>query len=143
MANLDQRDKPAPLNDASAAEDERRRYRRYAADVGVRFRELNPAVDHEPMHQGISLNISQGGMFIKTNCFFRLGTILDVEVDVLAQNNQLCVLQMTGRVAWISFEESHPGMGIEFKDITEETRQALLAHAYRGELQAVSPPTKD
>ena len=85
------------------------------------------------------MNISHTGMFIKTNCFFRLGTLLELQVDVLTPENELRELHMLGRVVWISLEDSLPGMGVEFKDIDEETQRALLAHTYRGDLQFLGP----
>lgn len=91
------------------------------------------------MHCGQTLNICHAGLFIKTNCFFRLGTLLDLYVDVLTPDNELRGLRITARVAWISFEDSLPGMGVEFKDLDDENRRMLLAHTYRGDLQFLGP----
>ncbi len=135
------RPKPSEVDDvnASAEAEERRRHRRYDAGVNIRFRDLQPTCPNEAYHLGQTMNICHSGMFIKANCFYRLGTLLDMHVDILTPENELRVLKLIGRVAWISFEESLPGMGVEFRDLDEETRRALLAHTYRGELQFLGP----
>ena len=143
MKKMEQKANAGPSPDASGQTDERRRYRRYTATVDVWFRELRPAGRDESMHLGESLNISHGGMFIKTNCFYRLGTMLQLKVDVLGADNEVRQLDIIGRVGWISFEESLPGMGVEFKDIDDEIRQALLAHTYRGELQVLGGESEE
>ena len=134
MKKIEQSNQSDAVPETPAQTDERRRYSRYTSAVDVWFRELRPGGRDESMHLGESLNISHGGMFIKTNCFYRLGTVLQLKVDVLAADDEVRQLDIVGRVGWISFEESLPGMGIEFKDIDDEIRQALLAHTYRGEL---------
>ena len=133
----------ASCPDAAASAENRRQYGRYAAEVGVRFRELRPVPDDEPMHVGQTLNISRGGLFVKTTHLYHLGTLLELNVEVLTSYNRARELSMTGSVAWVSFEKTQPGMGVEFRNIDEETRQALLAHAYRGELQFLGSDPDD
>lgn len=129
--------------DAAASAENRRQHHRYAAEVDVRFRELRPISDDEPMHVGQTLNISHSGLFIRTTHFYRLSTLLELNVTVLASDNKVRELTMTGTVAWVSFEEAQPGMGVEFRNIDEEARQTLLAHTYSGELQFLGPDPDD
>ena len=143
MKNMRPEDRHDVSPETSADALERRRHRRYDAAVEVRFRELCPVTDRECMHIGQTMNICRTGMFIKTNCFYRLGTLLELQVDVLTPDNQLHELKLTGRVAWISFEDALPGMGVEFKDLDEETARALLAHIYRDDLQFHGPDSTD
>ncbi len=95
------------------------------------------------MHIGRTLNISRGGMFVKTTHLYHLSTLLELNVAVLTSDNRARELTMTGAVIWVSFDEAQPGMGVEFRDIDEEIRQALLAHAYRGELQSLGSEPDD
>ena len=139
MDKIPSQNKRDASKEASAQAEERRRYRRYDAAVDVRFRELRPMGEDDPLHRGQTMNISHTGLFIKTNCFFRLGTLLELHVDVLTPENELRELAITAQVAWISFEDSLPGMGVEFKDIDDELRRVLLAHAYRNDLEFLGP----
>jgi len=143
MEKIRPEDNMASCPDAAASAENRRQYRRYAAEVSVRFRELRPASNDEPMHIGQTLNISRGGLFVKTTHLYSLSTLLELNVAVLTSDTRVRNLTMTAAVIWVSFDEAQPGMGVEFRDIDEETRQALLAHAYRGELQSLRSDPDD
>ena len=139
MDKIPSQNKRDASEEASAQAEERRRHRRYDAAVDVRFRELRPTGEDDPLHCGQTMNISHTGLFIKTNCFFRLGTLLELHVDVLTPENELRELAITAQVAWISFEDSLPGMGVEFKHLDDELRRVILAHVYRSDLKFLGP----
>jgi uncharacterized protein (TIGR02266 family) len=82
----------------------------------------------EGMKIGHTLDISEGGMFLKTSDFFTVGEKLDIDFEVPGQK---ATLKATGKVAWATTHIQRdakpdlPGCGIEFIQISDETLASL------------------
>jgi len=73
--------------------------------------------------------IGGGGLFIESAQPLPPGTLLNVEFVLPDRPGEW--LRVTGRVAWVCERPDqyhfHPGMGIKFEEITEETRDRIMA----------------
>jgi uncharacterized protein (TIGR02266 family) len=85
-------------------------------------------VDMESDHNfftGFSSDISEGGIFIATVNILALGS----EVELSLQLPKGGKIAVRGKVRWIREPEadqrSVPGMGIQFSDLTAESRMAI------------------
>ncbi len=82
--------------------------------MGVQYEAL------DLFHSNTILNISKGGMFIKTDRPHPLGTVLLLEFTLPGRKESIHV---TGKVVWThkptqtSISSYEPGMGIKFLDI--------------------------
>lgn len=78
-------------------------------------------------YTGFTEDISEGGLFLATHNLLPMGT----EIDLSFQLPDESIVNILGRVRWVreprSWEdqETQPGMGIQFEDVTPETRDAI------------------
>ncbi len=102
---------PEPL--PATARTERRRHLRYACTGTVRLREWN----HEVWVDARVNEISMGGCYVETMSPFRLGTALEVELEIAEQK---VLLEGVVRNA-----QPNAGMGIEFTRIQPREAEKL------------------
>lgn len=82
----------------------------------------------EGMKIGHTLDISEGGMFLKTRDFFTVGEAVDIEFEIPGMKS---TLKAKGRVAWATpqvqrdMKPDLPGCGIEFTKIDSQTLEQL------------------
>lgn len=98
---------------------ERRRHARFPLSVGVTYQ-----YGMESFSEYI-LNLSPGGLFIRTNRLLERGTTITLGFTIPSIDHHF---NMNGRVAWIKNrknEQGFQGMGIEFLDVTEENAKQL------------------
>ncbi len=75
---------------------------------------------------GLTENISRGGVFIATHRIFPIGTEFDLFLKVEGRE-----MNIHSKVKWVRektpylAEEVHPGMGLEFMGLDEESRAAI------------------
>ena len=80
------------------------------------------------MKIGHTLDISEGGMFLKTSDFFTVGEKLVIELEIPGIKG---TLKAKGKVAWATpaiqrdARPDLPGCGVEFTEISEETLTIL------------------
>lgn len=83
------------------------------------------------MKIGHTLDISEAGMFLKTNDFFSVGEEIDIEFEVPSLKE---TLKAKGKVAWAAptmqkdLKPDLPGCGIEFTQIDKETLAKLNSY---------------
>lgn len=72
-----------------------------------------------------SLDLSEGGAFLRSDLLFEVGEELHLDIPLGAGQS----LTATGRVAWVTRGTSGAaaGMGIAFTRLPEETRRSLAA----------------
>ena len=76
------------------------------------------------LHAAISFDstdLSHGGAFLRSELFFEVGEVLELEIQVSPGAH----LAVRGRVVRVSRAEQAPGMGIEFVDLAGHSREAL------------------
>jgi uncharacterized protein (TIGR02266 family) len=111
--------------------DEKRKFKRYASDLPVRFGDL-----HAPpgeAQEGMALNICRGGIFIKTKTPLRAGTDIQLYVRIVSPFGQEQTIEAEAKVMWASETAAEPGMGVSFTKIDRHSQYAMLACAFRGE----------
>ena len=71
-----------------------------------------------------SANINEGGMFIETDTPAEIGTLVQLHFRLPGLQEPL---QVSGRVAWVNEEKEEEGigMGIEFQDLSLDTREQI------------------
>ena len=106
--------------------DEKRREHRIPVRIPVSMSTIETFLDSEIM------NLSKGGIFVKADITFPLGTEIELEFTLPRTKKPI---QATGVVVWsrtkggeksASFPEHEPGMGIQFKDIKMKELEILL-----------------
>ena len=101
-----------------------RQHPRAAVSIDVRYQ-----TEGGEMMESRTTGIGGGGLFIESAHPFPPGTLLNVEF-VLPDGPRKW-LRVTGRVAWVCERPDqyhfHPGMGIKFEEIAEETRERIMA----------------
>jgi uncharacterized protein (TIGR02266 family) len=114
------------------AEDERRRQPRYTLNLTVAlFGDNN-------FYLGVSENISEGGLFVRTHNVLAAGTRIKLEFTLPTSNKPVSTL---GVVRWVRSPDavrkefnnfgsvddvdSKPGMGIEFEGLASEAAEAI------------------
>jgi uncharacterized protein (TIGR02266 family) len=111
--------------------DDRRKYKRYPSDLPVRFRDLRTA-QTEP-GEGLALNVSRGGIFIRTQTPLRPGTDIQLHVRIVTPFGEEQELEAEAKVVWANENPGEQGMGIAFTKIDRHSQYAMLACAFRGE----------
>lgn len=85
-------------------------------------------VDYESQNTYLydySENLSQGGIFIQTDNPLKIGELIDLKFSIPDIEK---VFQIKGEVRWVEHQGNKQipkGMGIEFKDLTEDDRELL------------------
>jgi len=106
----------------SYAGQNRRRFARRPISMQVKYRSL------DSFFSDYAINISHGGIFIKTRRPLPRGSEVEIEFELpeLART-----LKTSGRVVRVIFpgedEEEPAGMGIEFKPLTDEDKALIDA----------------
>lgn len=79
---------------------------------------------------GIVSNISKDGIFVKCSDQYDAGTRVELQFKLKGLNTPACV---NGQVVWTACDrpdnisDLEPGMGIQFIDLPEETKNAIVA----------------
>lgn len=92
---------------------ERRQFERFAARIEVRF---GHASDAARAFRAYSLNLSVGGLCLRTQKRYELGELLRLELDVQSES-----FLLKGVVAWVR----DGAIGVRFEDVGEEDRERL------------------
>ncbi len=108
----------------------RRRYRRLALDIEVKWRLKRDGKGGEVKAYFVrTKNIAQHGLFLKTDKRFGLGKELDLEFLLPTITHPIDIV---GRVAWIAHKEMnptyYPGIGVRIIKITPEDKKELIAY---------------
>lgn len=109
---------------------ERRKYKRYPADLTARFKPL-PEDAGDPL-EGIVMKISRGGLFVRTEQPFRPGSELHLVVRIITPFGEEQDLEADAKVMWVNESGPDSGMGLSFTKIDRHTQYAMLACTYRG-----------
>jgi uncharacterized protein (TIGR02266 family) len=99
-------------------EQRRPRADRYAIKVPVDYSSV------DAFFTDFSANLNGGGMFVETESAAEPGQVVQLQFKLPGREDPL---RVSARVAWVSDgkAESPPGMGVEFQDLSEETREAI------------------
>jgi type IV pilus assembly protein PilZ len=101
-------------------ESSKREHPRKTLRITIRYFQWN-----EP-HDAIALEIGGGGIFVESNAPLPEGSMLTLRV-VLPPGRSFTVLGRVVRTVQGSWARArHPGMGIQFVDLSAEDRRALL-----------------
>lgn len=111
--------------------DEKRKFKRYAADLPVRFGDIRSP--QGPSGEGLALNISRGGIFIHTKTPLRPGTDIQLHIRITTPFGEEQTIEAEAKVMWATETASEPGMGVSFTKIDRHSQYAMLASAFRGE----------
>jgi Tfp pilus assembly protein PilZ len=103
----------------------RRRFKRLPIDIKV---ELKSKYNKTPASYKVDiLNLSGVGAFIFGCDKFRLGDAVVLKMKLPPKNEEL---ELEARVVWLPDKQIqphfHPGMGVEFYNISTQTQQKLL-----------------
>jgi len=107
----------------------RRQSERIEAKLKVRFRKLQVDPRRGTPRLGETLDISEGGVFVRTPFPSPIGSLLEFSIQVPGRKGSIDVI---GKVIWIR-SGNEGGMGIEFYKIDPEERKELIRRALRGE----------
>ena len=111
--------------------EDRRKYKRYSSDLQARFRKLDD--DAAALQEGQVLNVSRGGVFLRTQSPFPVGTEILLLVNIVTPLGEERELESHAKVMWSGQNPGEEGMGLCFTKIDRHTQFAMLACAYRGE----------
>lgn len=98
---------------SSSSGADRRRDARVAARIEVRFNEVSDAAK---ALRAYSLNFSAGGLCLKTQRAYAIGTPLRLSLTVEGE-----AFDLLGVVAWVR----GPAIGVRFQDVTPPERERL------------------
>ena len=97
--------------------------KRLKAEIQVRFGSPDGA-----LLSGFSIDISTGGLYLRTNFQLKIGDILILRFTLLGQDKEI---SCPSRVAWVNNQENPcnpelpPGVGLQFVDIPFEDAKAI------------------
>lgn len=107
--------------DGMSGMEEKRRYKRFEKRLNVVWK------DREFSAEGITHDISVGGVFIITQHVFPLRSRVTLKFHLKCETQSVCC---EARVAWINrgqMETFPPGFGVEFLDMNKYSLELLLA----------------
>jgi uncharacterized protein (TIGR02266 family) len=109
-------------SDQGASPREQRRHVRFPVCLAVQYGKQSPIE-----YNSFILNMSEGGIYIRTDEPFPVGTEISIRLSIPPQIKLLVAL--TGKVAWVNGEGSSlpPGMGIKFDEHNKEALGQLNA----------------
>ena len=110
--------------------EEKRRYKRYPSDLSAHFKPIREDAG-EPV-SGTLMNVSRGGMFVRTANSLRPGTELEITINVVNPFGEEQEIKAQAKVMWVNTKPNEPGMGLSFTKIDRHSQYAILACAYRG-----------
>jgi len=110
--------------------EEKRKHKRFPSDLTVRFREARDEASTE--REGTILNVSPGGVFVRSKTPCTPGTELHLLVNVVTPFGEEQEVQADATVMWVSEKPDEEGMGLSFTKIDRHGQYAILACAYRG-----------
>ena len=111
--------------------DEKRKFKRYVADLPVRFGDLR--TPQAETCEGLALNVCRDGIFIKTKTPLRPGTDIQLHIRIITPFGEEQTLDAEAKVMWANETAAEPGMGVSFTKIDRHSKYAMLACAFRGE----------
>ena len=109
--------------------EERRKFKRYLSDITVRFNRLSDGTD---AGGGLVINISRGGVFVRTPHSVPVGTELKMTITVVTPFGEQQDIPSEVRVVWVCTRPGEEGMGLTFTKVDRHSQYAMLASAYRG-----------
>jgi len=99
---------------------ERRQFARIPVNLQLKFKSFEAL---ENLLEGAALDISPGGMFIRSRQVKPLGTVVEIELPVPGGEPAL----VRGVVRSIRYQQGEPfGMGIEFEGLKDPARGVIL-----------------
>ena len=108
--------------------EEKRRYPRIPASIEVNYDYgMESFTDY-------TLNLSQGGLYIKTTRPLDMGSLITVDFTLPSFDYSF---RISGKVVWkktVETEEGPPGMGIEFQDLSKDDEDTLIQFIARSQL---------
>lgn len=100
-----------PAGEAPGLDPNRRQHQRHAIALEV---EIDDTSDHN-FYTGITLDLSEGGVFVATHLEKRIGTLVDLVLHLPGTTEPL---RCSGEVRWVraysESSDSPPGLGIRF-----------------------------
>jgi uncharacterized protein (TIGR02266 family) len=110
----------APDETPTPSADERRAYKRIELAVDIDF------IGQDNFYTGFTEDISEGGLFVATYELKPLGT----EFDLVFSLPDGYEVKARAVVRWLRdphniTEDSHPGMGLQFTEVSPEHRRAI------------------
>lgn len=100
-------------DDSASPSDDRRSHPRAAARIEVRFAEADQAAR---ALRAYSLNLSAGGLCLRTRRAYPIGTRLDLSMNIGGQT-----LEVVGVVSWAR----SGAIGVRFEDLSTDDRTRL------------------
>jgi uncharacterized protein (TIGR02266 family) len=114
------KDSIAPSS-APNSQGNRRSRPRYPCEIELEF------MDEAQFFAGLSLDISEGGLFVATYHLLPIGTRLGLKFE-LPDGSEI---QGRGAVRWVrrpTQDESRPGLGIAFTELSSEAMEKIVAY---------------
>ena len=118
----------------SVFDNEKRRFKRFPGNVGIRFRKLDLSGAQKEQksfstYTAKASNVSEMGVFINTHDLLPPESVLEIIFIFEAQNREVKAL---ARVTWISHEAGQEGMGVEIFKVNEDLYSNIILRAKRG-----------
>ena len=110
--------------------DEKRCQKRYGSDLKARFRSRKDPAGYA---EGTITNINGGGLFLYTPEPLKVGTEVQLHIDIVTPFGESEEIDAQARVIWVNHKKDEEGMGLQFVDIDPHSKYAILACAHRGE----------
>jgi c-di-GMP-binding flagellar brake protein YcgR len=112
--------------------EEKRRHKRFDSDLPVRFRPSGEGAGDYV--EGRILNVSLGGIFIRTSNLLPIGTMMQLLIRVTTPFGEEQDIEAAAKICWHGRQAGEEGLGLQFTQIERHAQYAILACAYRGEV---------
>lgn len=116
-------------------DEDRRRFRRFASDVKIKFRKLDVSA-HQKEQKAVAaliaaktVNISETGIFIKTSEPVPMNTLLEITIHFESMDREVKTL---AKAVWASNEAGNQGIGVEMLKVSPEFFEHVVQRAKRG-----------
>jgi anti-sigma B factor antagonist len=105
----------------------RRRFKRLEIHLGVKYRSAVKGERRSKAHEGRTLTIGAGGIYIHTPNTFAVDTPLELEIKFPAPYKPL---EAKGKVVWVAEKKlqphHYPGMGVAFVHLSQEKEEMIV-----------------
>jgi hypothetical protein len=119
-----------PLDAAGGDDADRRRYRRFPANVEIHFRTLDvQGKAREHVGSGQTRDISDMGLSMALPASFLAGTLLELRFKVNPEDREV---HAVARVAWCSQETGETRCGIDILRLNSDEKREVILQAKRG-----------
>jgi Tfp pilus assembly protein PilZ len=109
--------------------EDRRKFKRYLSEMTAQFARLG---DNSAGGAGTIVNISRGGLFVRTPDPLPVGSELAMRIGIITPFGEQQEIPCEARVVWTCTRPGEEGMGMMFTKIDRHGQYAMLACAYRG-----------